>query len=567
MKKVISFILVLVIVMSMAACNSGTTTPSINDTTTSISVESTNENSSKEDVSSVASTSKPSASNSTSKPTSSDSESSSESSSSEVGSKVENNVSSESTSSEKPETSTTESSEPESTPTPKPTPTPTPKPADPAHTHKWTARVTKPTCTENGYTTQSCSCGESYVEERVDATGHSFGEWKTTKEPTTTTTGVSERKCSTCGETETKTLGKVTASSHTHSYTSKVTTNATCTKTGVKTFTCSCGDSYTESIEKTSHSYKSTVVAPTCTNGGYTSYTCSCGDSYVSDKTEAKGHSYSENTVAPTCTASGYTKHTCSVCGNFYTDNNTPSTGHAYELVSNTANCATGGVKTEKCANCGDTKTTNIAAGKHVNTSTERYEPSCYEEGYEIVTCDDCGTTISETTLPMVDHCYVTMPAGDAYYNYGVGSSAWNNEWTVSVCTGYCGEYDPLSFQSAYSDYETAAIMLGYVNELRTSVFGTSDYNLVLSDELISLAKVRAQQIEYDFSHNGRPSGTGENIAKSGVATIYEQFAQWQNSSGHYANMIDSTYTQFGYARWVNPDAYVKNVCGVQLFR
>lgn len=38
---------------------------------------------------------------------------------------------------------------------------------------------------------------------------------------------------------------------HTHSYTSKVTADATCTKDGVKTFTCSCGDSYTEKIAAT----------------------------------------------------------------------------------------------------------------------------------------------------------------------------------------------------------------------------------------------------------------------------------------------------------------------------
>ena len=37
---------------------------------------------------------------------------------------------------------------------------------------------------------------------------------------------------------------------HTHSYTSKETTQPTCAKEGVKTFTCSCGDSYTEAIAK-----------------------------------------------------------------------------------------------------------------------------------------------------------------------------------------------------------------------------------------------------------------------------------------------------------------------------
>ena len=50
-----------------------------------------------------------------------------------------------------------------------------------------------------------------------------------------------------------------------HSYTSKVTTDASCGKEGVKTFTCAnCGDTYTESIPALEHNY----VDGTCTNCG-----------------------------------------------------------------------------------------------------------------------------------------------------------------------------------------------------------------------------------------------------------------------------------------------------------
>ena len=37
-----------------------------------------------------------------------------------------------------------------------------------------------------------------------------------------------------------------TVSPHSHSYSSTVTKDATCTETGVKTYTCTCGDSYTK---------------------------------------------------------------------------------------------------------------------------------------------------------------------------------------------------------------------------------------------------------------------------------------------------------------------------------
>lgn len=43
------------------------------------------------------------------------------------------------------------------------------------------------------------------------------------------------------------------SNAHSHSYTQQVTKKATCSETGVMTYTCSCGDSYTEVIPKTNH--------------------------------------------------------------------------------------------------------------------------------------------------------------------------------------------------------------------------------------------------------------------------------------------------------------------------
>ncbi len=47
---------------------------------------------------------------------------------------------------------------------------------------------------------------------------------------------------------------------HTHSYTSKITKAATCIATGVKTYTCSCGDTYTETIPATGHKSSGWIV-------------------------------------------------------------------------------------------------------------------------------------------------------------------------------------------------------------------------------------------------------------------------------------------------------------------
>ncbi len=61
-----------------------------------------------------------------------------------------------------------------------------------------------------------------------------------------------------------------------HSYTAKVTTAASCTTAGTKTYTCSCGKSYTETIAATGHSYGAGVITtmPTLTATGIMTYTC-----------------------------------------------------------------------------------------------------------------------------------------------------------------------------------------------------------------------------------------------------------------------------------------------------
>ncbi len=42
------------------------------------------------------------------------------------------------------------------------------------HEHSYDAAVTAPTCTEGGFTTYTCTCGDSYVADETPAAGHSF---------------------------------------------------------------------------------------------------------------------------------------------------------------------------------------------------------------------------------------------------------------------------------------------------------------------------------------------------------------------------------------------------------
>ena len=82
---------------------------------------------------------------------------------------------------------------------------------------------------------------------------------------------------------------------HTHSYTSTITKQATCGIDGVRTYNCSCGDSYTEVIKATgNHNYSSTITKQaTCAEEGIKSFICStCGNKYTEAISRTNSHSW-----------------------------------------------------------------------------------------------------------------------------------------------------------------------------------------------------------------------------------------------------------------------------------
>ena len=71
---------------------------------------------------------------------------------------------------------------------------------EPVHEHNYHKEITTmPTCTETGEETYTCDCGDSYTEE-IPAKGHDEGEWSTVVEPTCTTEGKKELRCTNCNE-------------------------------------------------------------------------------------------------------------------------------------------------------------------------------------------------------------------------------------------------------------------------------------------------------------------------------------------------------------------------------
>ena len=250
-----------------------------------------------------------------------------------------------------------------------------------AHEHSYEAVVTAPTCTEGGYTTYTCACGDTYVADETKALGHNDGPVVVENEkPSTCTEGGyydAVCYCTVCGVETYRSHIEVGPDNHFptvfpgypatctepgltdgtmcavclewiepqeeipatgHAFGEWNETKApTCTEDGQASRYCAnCDASETRSVAKLGHKYEAVVTAPTCTEGGYTTYTCACGDTYVADETEALGHTPVSIPGYPaTCEAPGMTDGSyCSVCDATITAQEViPATGHTPVVI------------------------------------------------------------------------------------------------------------------------------------------------------------------------------------------------------------------------------------------
>ena len=162
------------------------------------------------------------------------------------------------------------------------------EPATQAHTHSYTATVTKqPTCTAEGVKTFRCSCGDSYTEA-ISAAGHVFGAYVYNNDATEAADGTETAACTICGAKDTRTAAG-TKIAHVHNYTTAVTKAATCAEEGVKTYTCSCGSSYTEAVPVIAHSFGEYVYNDDATTEKDGTKTATCSVCGATDTITAEG--------------------------------------------------------------------------------------------------------------------------------------------------------------------------------------------------------------------------------------------------------------------------------------
>ncbi len=202
---------------------------------------------------------------------------------------------------------------------------------EPPHTHEYVASTERePTCILAGLRKYTCSCGSFYTEQ-IPAPGHVATDWTVVEESTATKLGREQRTCTVCGVVldsrpipvkaaspspsasgsstaspsatpsasaagtaspgqSTSPSASPTATPHSHEYVSYVIKEANCTEKGIRSFVCSCGSSYAESIELdlNRHDYVAIVVPATTSSPGYTLYRCKrCNATYMDNYTQA----------------------------------------------------------------------------------------------------------------------------------------------------------------------------------------------------------------------------------------------------------------------------------------
>ena len=297
-----------------------------------------------------------------------------------------------------------------------------------SHTHSWDSGVVtkQPTCTEAGTKTYTCtSCGKTKTTE-IAATGHQHTEIRNKKEATCKAEGYTgDTYCTDC-ETKVSSGQAIPKTDHTWDN-GKVTTEATCEHTGVRTYTCSvCGETKEEETPKTDHSYDDGTVTkkPTCIETGIKTYTCTVCQKTKTEEIPATGHQHTEirNKKEATCTETGYTGDTyCKDCGTKLSSGEVISKkAHDYEVKDRQEpTCTTDGYVLSVCKVCRDEKQEVLPATGHQHTEIRnKKEATCKAEGYTgDMYCKDCGEklsdgkTIAKTTKHTWDAGKVTKAA------------------------------------------------------------------------------------------------------------------------------------------------------------
>lgn len=278
----------------------------------------------------------------------------------------------------------------------------------PKKEHSWDAgKVTKAAnCTEKGIRTYTCqSCNITRTED-IPALGHKIVT-DAAVAATCETDGKTEGShCSVCGTVLT---AQKTVKATGHNWDEgKITQEATCEKSGVKTYTCkTCKKTKTEEINALGHKIVTDpAVAATCEKDGKTegSHCSVCSKVFVEqDVIPATGHTpVTDPAVVATCEDDGKTEGShCAVCSKILTEQKIiKATGHNWDegKITKEASCERSGEIIYTCGNCQKTKKEDIkAVGHKFDAWQTTSQADVFSPVIQTRVCSVCGKSEQKT--------------------------------------------------------------------------------------------------------------------------------------------------------------------------
>ena len=302
--------------------------------------------------------------------------------------------------------------------------------------HSWDeGTVTTPaTCTADGVKTLTCTVCSATKKETIPATGHAWDtEWSKDNDH-------HWHKCKNANCDAVKDKAE-------HDWNDgEVTTPATCTTVGEKTYTCTaCSATKTETIGASGHTWgtdwvkddsdkdhhwhectkchekkdltehdwdEGTVTTPaTCTTPGERTYTCGTCNATKTETIDASGHTWGTDWVKDDSDKDHHW-HECTKC-----HEKKDLTEHDWDegTVTTPETCTTPGERTFTCAVCSATKKETIPATGHTPGAAvceNKVAATCTTAGSydEVVYCTTCGNEVSRTqkTIDKLAHDYDT---------------------------------------------------------------------------------------------------------------------------------------------------------------
>lgn len=256
--------------------------------------------------------------------------------------------------------------------------------------HYYELAITPPTCTERGYTTYTCECGDTYIDNYVDIIDHNYLKGNCEE--------YEYAVCSMCGE---RSLNNYMPTEHNLVEFGR--DEAIDCGGGWIFYKCNnCRSTISVYYEDDSFEHNWIEMGreePTnCFENGHIIYGCEVCFGTKSEDIDALPHSFTNyiSDGKATCTTDGLKIAKCDYCD--ATDSIPEKGGHTFSdkwSIDVEPTCTAEGSKSHHCENCSD-KANVTPMSKLAHTYKKvTIEPSCTEKGYNVYTCS-CGDTYTE---------------------------------------------------------------------------------------------------------------------------------------------------------------------------